>query len=221
MTVTQYDYQCAIAGFFEIATEDAKRILPPRFTPLEVNYGRSILVVNFYHFTDSPVGPYHELVYGIMTLPKIIDGVVPKGAVFPWRVATTTAAAREHAIKKWHLPHWPEDIQVDLREDNDHIHATARAGGEVILTLEISARQWKNEPRLYQSFMQDEEGTFLAQIRYDGELSEHEEGTGVLTLTPSHPFNEHLANADIDDVAFHEVWQRGVQTFQPLQQLAP
>lgn len=220
MNTTRYDFSCGVAAFFEIATEDARRLLPARFSPLEVHYGRSVLVVNLYDFTHSEVGPYQEIVYGIMTLPRIVDGVVPNGAVYPWQVATSTEAARLHASERWHLPHWPEDVRIELREEGDRVIAETWPGGELAARLEVKAgKTWNRDPLLFQSFMLDERGAFSATVRYDGEVSEHEEGTARLTLTPDHPFNAGLGHADVDPCAFREIWQRGFQTFQPLEPL--
>lgn len=219
MTTTRYEFSSAIAGFFEMPTEDARRLLPARFTPLEVNYGRSILVVNLYDFTESPVGPYQEVVYGVMVPPRIVDGILPAGAAFPWQVATSTAASREHAIERWHLPHWPEDVQIDLHEEGERVQGSVRVHGEVAMRLQITARQWKIEPQIYQSFMSEGAEHFMARILYEGLKSEHEAGTGHLELTPGHPFNSGLEGIDFDDPAFREIWQRGTQTFEPLQRI--
>ena len=220
MSLTTYTFSNCIAGFFEIAIEDARRLLPSRFTPLEVCYGRGVLVVNVYHFSESEVGPYDEVVYAIMTLPRLVDGVVPNGAVFPFQVATSTQAAREHAIERWHLPHWPEDIRVEYQDEGERMIAKAWAGGTEIMKLQVNARAWQKKVLLFQSFMQDQDGTYMANIKYDGETSEHEEGTALISLTLDHPYNAPLAEADIDDLAFREIWQRGVQTFQPLTTLS-
>ena len=39
---------------------------------------------------------------------------LPKSAFYPYLVATTTKAARDHAIERWHLPHWMEDVEIEF-----------------------------------------------------------------------------------------------------------
>lgn len=216
MSQTRYQFSLAMAGFFELATEDARRLLPARLSPLEVHYGRSILVVNLYDFTDSEVGPYREVVYGIMVPPRITDGVLPAGAVFPWQVATTTAASRQHAIERWRLPHFPEDVSIDLERDGDRSQGAVHVGGTEVMRLEVTTSHWKRDPQRYLSFQHDDEGLHMASILYEGDKSEHEEGTGVLTLS-DHAFNKGIFGADFDEVAFREMCQvDGQQTFEPL-----
>ena len=57
---------------------------------------------------------------------------------------------------------------------------------------------------------------YLANIRMEGQQSEHEEESGHLQLH-EHPFNKDLALSDVADVPFRELWMRdGMQTFEPL-----
>ncbi|MGD8898309.1 MAG: acetoacetate decarboxylase family protein, partial [Acidobacteriota bacterium] len=96
MSLTRYGYSNAINGFFEFPTENARRILPRGMEPVEVHHGSSVLAVTVFHFHESEVGEYGEVVYAVLVPPFVEDGRFPKGAFFPWQVATTTKAAREH-----------------------------------------------------------------------------------------------------------------------------
>ena len=72
---------------------------------------------------------------------------------------------------------------------------------------------------LYQSFMKDGDGAYLADIMMEGEQSEHEEETGRLELY-DHPFNKDLVISEVYESPFRELWMRdGIQTFDPLIQL--
>ena len=112
--ITRYGYRDAISGFFEFPTENARRVLPRGFEPVEVHHGSSILAMTVFDFNESEVGEYGEVVYAVIVPPLVRDTRLPKSAFFPWQVATTTKAAREHAIERWHLPHWMDDVKVDF-----------------------------------------------------------------------------------------------------------
>jgi hypothetical protein len=144
---------------------------------------------------------------------------LPKSAFYPYLVATTTKAARDHAIERWHLPHWMEDVGVLFQHQGRTITARVAAEGTPVAELTITDYSWQKVSHLYQSFMKDDEGAYLANITMEGSQSEHEEETGRLKLH-EHPFNKDLAISEIYENPFRELWMRdGVQTFEPLIQL--
>ena len=57
------------------------------------------------------------------------------------------------------------------------------------LELTVTDHSWQPVSHLYQSFMKDDTGAFLANITMQGEQSEHEEETGRIKLH-EHPFNK-------------------------------
>jgi hypothetical protein len=218
---TRYGYRDAISGFFEFPTDNARKILPPTLEPVELHHGTSIFSITVFDFTESLVGAYGEVVMSVIVAPLVKPGErLPKSAFYPYRVATTTRAAREHAIERWHLPHWMEDVRVDFERDGNRVTAgVASAEGEPLADLTISDHSWQPVSHLYQSFMRDEQGGFLANIVMEGSQSEHEEETGRLVLH-EHAFNRELQIPEVSDVPFRELWMRdGVQTFDPLIQL--
>jgi len=218
---TRYGYRDAISGFFEFPTDNARRILPAHLEPVELHHGTSIFSLTAFDFTESMVGPYGEVVMAVIVAPLVKQGErLPKSAFYPYRVATTTRAARDHAIERWHLPHWMEDVQVSFEREGRRIGASvASAAGEPLADLTISDHSWSPVSHLYQSFMRDEQGSYLASIVMEGSQSEHEEETGRLVLH-NHPFNEDLVISEVYEVPFRELWMRdGLQTFDPLIQL--
>jgi len=56
--LTRYGFRDAISGFFEFPTENARRVLPRGFEPVEVHHGTSILAVTVFDFNESEVGEY-------------------------------------------------------------------------------------------------------------------------------------------------------------------
>ena len=214
--ITRYGYRDAISGFFEFPTENARRVLPRGFEPVEVHHGTSILAVTVFDFDESEVGEYGEVVYAVIVPPLVRDTRLPKSAFFPWQVATTTKAAREHAIERWHLPHWMEDVQIDWRSQDHGLSARVGVEGEPVAELSVTDHSWSKVSQLFQAFMKDEQAAYVANMVFDGDQSEHEDERGKLVLH-DHPFNRELQISEVYDVPFREIWMRsGVQTFDPL-----
>lgn len=220
MSLTRYGYSNAISGFFEFPTDNARRLLPRHLEPVEVHHGTSIFAMTCFDFTESTVGPYGEVVMAVIVSPLVKPGErLPKSAFYPYQVATTTKAARDHAIERWHLPHWMEDVQIDFESGPARLLARVRADGAPVAELEVHDHSWAPVSHLYQSFMKDDSGGYLANIEMQGEQSEHEDERGRLQLH-DHPFNAPLAIEDVFDVPFREMWMRnGQQLFDPLIQL--
>jgi hypothetical protein len=220
MTLTRYGYRNAISGFFEFPTENARRILPRHLEPAELHHGSSIFSLTAFDFTESEVGAYGEVVMSVIVAPLIKRGErLPKSAFYPYLVATTTKAAREHAIERWHLPHWMEDVEIGFESQGRRLTTKVAADGALVAEMTIGDYSWNPVSHLYQSFMRDGDKSYLASITMEGEQSEHEEETGHVRLH-EHPFNKDLVVSEVYDVPFREIWMRnGAQTFQPLVQL--
>jgi hypothetical protein len=218
---TRYGYADAISGFFEFPTENARRLLPSHLEPAELHHGSSIFSLTAFDFTESLVGEYREVVMAVIVAPLVKPGErLPKSAFYPYLVATTTEASRQHAIERWHLPHWMEDVEVDLTREPGRMVAAIRAGGEAVAELTVTDHSWNPVSHLYQCFMKDDAGAYLANILMEGSQSEHEEETGRLVLH-DHPFNKDLDVAEVYEQPFREIWmQKGAQTFDPLIQLS-
>lgn len=220
--LTRYGFKQAASGFFEFPTDNARRILPAHIEPVELHHGTSIFSMTAFDFTESMVGPYGEVVMSVIVSPLVKPGKpLPKSAFYPYLVATTTRAAREHAIERWHLPHWMADVALTFEQGARDVTARVTADGEPVAEMTISDYEWHPVSHLYQSFMHDSDGTYLANITMEGQHSEHEEETGRIKLFP-HAFNKQLSLADVSDMPFREMWMReGLQTFDPLIQLEP
>jgi hypothetical protein len=218
--LTRYGYSNAISGFFEFPTDNARRILPRHLEPAELHHGSSIFSMTVFDFTESEVGSYGEVVMSVIVAPLVKPGEkLPKSAFYPYLVATTTKAARDHAIDRWHLPHFMEDVGIRFDPEGRSLTAKIDVGGTPVAELTIGDHSWQLVSHLYQSFMKDDTGAFLAHITMQGEQSEHEEETGRIKLH-EHPFNRDLVISEIYEQPFRELWMRnGVQTFEPLKTL--
>jgi hypothetical protein len=215
--LTRYGYAHAISGFFEFPTDNARRILPKHLEPAELHHGSSIFSMTAFDFTQSEVGSYGEVVMSVIVAPLVKPGEkLPKSAFYPYLVGTTTKAARDHAIERWHLPHWMEDVEMRFEPAGRSLTARVAVGGAPVAELTVGDHSWQKVSHLYQSFMRDDSGAYLASITMEGEQSEHEEETGRITLY-DHPFNKDLVISEIYEQPFRELWMRqGMQTFEPL-----
>jgi hypothetical protein len=218
--LTRYGYREVIGGFFEFPTENARRILPTHLEPVELHHGTSIFAMNVFDFTESMVGPYKEAVMAVIVSPLVKPGEkLPKSAFYPYLVATTTKAARDHAIERWHLPHWMSDVEIDFEPGAGRTTARVRADGSPVAEMTITEHSWNPVSHLYQSFMRDNDQTYLAHITMEGKQSEHEDEKGALKLH-DHPFNQPLLISEVYETPFRELWMRsGMQTFEPLVEL--
>ncbi|MFN8094264.1 MAG: hypothetical protein U0599_18975 [Vicinamibacteria bacterium] len=219
MSITRYGYRDAISGFFEFPTDNARRILPRGFEPVEPHHGTSILAVTVFDFDESEVGVRRGRLRRDRS-PLVRDARLPKSAFFPWQVATTTKAAREHAIGRWHLPHWMDDVEIEFdRRTAGRTTARVKADGAPALEMTVTEHQWHPVSHLYQSFQKDDAGAYLANILFEGDKSEHEEESGRIVLHDN-PFNKDIVLSEVYETPFRELWmRRGCQLFDPLVQL--
>lgn len=220
MPVTRYHYSQAVSAFFEFSTANARRILPPHLQPLEVQHESSILAITAFDFSGSMVGPYQEIVLSVIVPPLVSPGQgMAKSAFYPFLVGTSTEASREHAIERWHLPHYMKDIDLTLTPLDGRMRVEVREGDAPILDMEITDYRSATVDHLYQSFMVNAGHRFKVDIHMRGPHSEHEEESGLLKLY-EHPMTSGL---DLDEVAtcpFREQWMtNGVQVFEELERI--
>ena len=217
----QYHFRHAIGGFFEFPTANARKILPPHLHPVEPHHGQSVLSVMAFDFHGSPVGEYGELILSVLVMPRIEAGTpLPRSAFYPFLLGTTTKASRDHAIERWHLPHFMEDIELAFEENGSEIRIAAAHGGAPIMEMRITDYDWEKVEHRYQSFMHDADGSYMSTILMAAAFSENEEERGELDIHP-HAFTAAIDRGAMTTTPFRELWMRdGLQTFHPLEQLA-
>ena len=145
MEVTRYGFSEVGSAFFEMPTSDARKLLPAHLQPLEVQHTRSILAITAFVFTESMVGEYNEIVLSVIVPPRVEPGMpLPKAAFFPFIIGTTTDASREHAIERWHLPHYMKAIDIELTVQGDHMEVTVADAGQPVLDMVVTSttRLW-------------------------------------------------------------------------------
>jgi hypothetical protein len=211
---TYYGFDLCVGGYFEMPTADARKLLPSHLEPLEVQHERSILAITAFHFNESMVGEYDEIVLAVVVPPIVEPGKpLPKAAFFPFMVGTSTEASREHAIERWHLPHYMKDIDVEFDRDGDEITVRVTDEGAPVLEMVVTDHERAKAGNSYMCFTVDPDDRYKVNILMEADHAEHEEETGSLTLH-EHPMNAGLTIADINTYPFREEWYgRGLQTF--------
>lgn len=214
---TYYGFDLCVGGYFEMPTEDARKLLPSHLEPLEVQHERSILAITCFHFCESMVGEYDEVVLAVVVPPMVEPSkLLSKAAFFPFMVGTSTAESRAHAIERWRLPHYMKDVDVDFAEGDGKITVTMTDDDAPVLELVVTEFRWGAAANNYTCFTVNPEDHFKVNILMEAEHSEHEEETGSLTLY-EHPMTEGLTIDDVHTYPFREEWYRkGTQTFDPM-----
>jgi hypothetical protein len=220
MELTRYGFANAVSAFFEMPTTDARRLLPPHLQPLELQHTRSILSVTAFVFTESMVGEYNEIVLSVIVPPRVEPGLpLPKAAFYPFMVGTTTDASREHAIERWHLPHYMKAIDIDLAPKGDRMEVTVTDDGRPVLGMNVTSHAFEPVRHLYNSFMIDGNDRYKVNIYMEGPHAEHEEERGTLVLH-EHEMTSGLTLNDVAGYAFREQWMRaGLQTFEEMERI--
>lgn len=214
---TYYGYDLCVGGYFEMPTSDARKLLPSHLEPLEVQHERSILAITAFHFNESMVGPYDEVVLAVVVPPVVVPGKpLPKAGFFPFVVGTSTLESREHAIARWRLPHYMKDVDIDFDIGNGEARVTVADQGASVLDLTITEFDSAPARNLYTCFTVDPENRYKVDILMEAEHTEHEEESGSLTLH-EHPMTAGLTIDEVNTYPFREEWYgKGMQTFDPM-----
>ena len=220
MDYTYYGFSNAVSAFFEMPTSDARKLLPAHLQPLEVQHTRSILSVTAFRFTESMVGEYNEIVLSVIVPPRVEPGKqLPKAAFYPFMVGTTTDASREHAIERWHLPHYMKAIDIDLKPSDGVMEVAVRDDGRPVLDMTVTSHEFKPVRDLYNSFMIDGNDHYKVNIFMEGPHAEHEEERGRITLH-EHEMTAGMTVGDVATYAFREQWMRaGLQSFEGMERI--
>ena len=220
MNLTRYGFENCVGAFFEMSTDDARRLLPSHLEPVEIMHGRSVLAALAFQFTESEVGAYDELVLAVITPPRVQDGkALPKAAFFPFMVATSTAASRAHAIERWRLPHYMSDVDFSFIEDGSRMTVKIEDKGQPVLELSVTDHDFGPAVNSYHCFTVGDDDRFKVNIFMQAPHSEHENESGELILHP-HPITEGLTLEEVSSYPFREEWYRaGVQTFEEMESI--
>ncbi|HET9948052.1 MAG TPA: hypothetical protein VFQ22_03895 [Longimicrobiales bacterium] len=220
MEYTYYAFRMCVGAYFEVATEDARRLLPDHLQPLEVQHERSILAITAFHFTESLCGSYHEVVLAVVVPPMVEPGrPMPKAAFFPFMVGTSTEISRQHAIDRWHLPHYMSDLDICFEGDDSEVMVRVRDGKDPVLDLTVTNHEFEPVRNVYNCFTVDTTSRYKVNIFMEAPHAEHEEERGALKLY-EHPMTAGLSIGEVSEYPFREEWYRGgMQTFEELERI--
>ncbi len=220
MPLTTYEFEHCIGAMFEMSTADARKILPAHLHPLEVQHTRSVLAVLAFQFSGSEVGAYDEVVLSVVTPPRVEPGkTLPQAAFYPFMVATSIQAARDHAIERWHLPHYMKDLDFSFQAADGKMRVGVFDEGAPVLELTVSEHAFEAVDYPYHCFMMNGSERLKVNIFMKAEHSQHEEETGRLVLH-DHPMTELLSISEVSPYPFREEWYGpGIQTFQEVEQI--
>lgn len=213
-------FSTGISAFFEMATADAVRLLPPHLQPIEINPQRSILNVSIFHFQRSEVGPYAELMFSVV-VPPVADewGKHPKGGFFPILAATSSVRSREHRKQLLRIPHYEENIDAQFIERPERLRVRIRAGGKPVVALSVTPHVWLSTTHLLHAFMMDGSRRLKADFQVSGRYTVHEQERGSMTIH-RHPMTDRLNLGELSRQPFREHWlKEGCELFHPVESL--
>jgi hypothetical protein len=204
MSLARFRYSRGLTGTFELPTEAAKRLVHPSLEAVEVHHGTSVLTVSVFDFTESPFGPYGELVLAVVVAPFVRPGqAMPQAALYPYAVGTTSTPIRQMVLPQWPLPYWQEDLRLDFTAGDGRRQVAVVAGGAPLLDMTLYEHEWSEEAQLNQVFAIGPGGGSAALITTHGSYSDHEDGRGELRLYP-HPIHKGLDVAMVESLPLRE-----------------
>lgn len=198
--MNRYFFREALGLYLHVQTSTVRKWLPPDLHPLEAQPGHAILALTSFDFVDSEVGPYGELVISVLVPPFASrGGELPHAATFPIILLTTTEASAAHNFERWRLPRFERSVEMEFLRDGNRRTLRVRDGQVPLLTMSVERHRGVPSSRLYQVFTDKDGQLNRANVRFIGELDEHQDETGRLELF-SHPLAERLAGALLDDI---------------------
>ena len=166
------------------------------------------------------MGAYDEVVLSVVTPPRVQPGKpLPMAAFYPFMVGTSTAASRQHAIERWHLPHYMGDLDFAFQVGGGRMTVSVEEKGSPVLRLAVTEHAFQPVVRPYHCFMMDGKERLKVNIFMDAPHSQHEFEQGELVLF-DHPLTRGLTAAEVASFPFREEWyQAGVQTFEEVERI--
>ena len=212
-----YYFNNGLSCLFEMPTSDARQLVPSHLQPVEVQHERSVLSVTVFDFYEGDGGAYQELVLSVLVPPLVKPGdPLPKAALYPFVIGTSTERGRRDGVDRWKLPHLERDVEVTFTEAEDEIRAAASADGKPILELVGTSHRFEPAKLLLHTFTFDAGAIYKSDITMSGDsYSEHEFETGSMVIHP-HEMTAGLSVDEIAEAPFREQWMRkGVEVFAP------
>jgi hypothetical protein len=216
--VGSYRFVTGVSAFFDMATRDARAVLPEHLEPIEVTHQRSVLSVTAFLFDDSVVGPYAELMFSVIVPPMVAQwGQHAKAGFFPFLAATSSAEARRIKSERFHFPYHEQCIDAQFVETDDRVRIRVFGGDAPILDLSVTPGAWETTTHLLQGFMVNGQERLRTTLQISGDYTVHENEAGQMTLFP-HPITSDLLRHEVAPYPFREHWfKNGTEVFHQLE----
>ncbi len=214
MSVGSYRFNTGVSAFFEMATSDARALLPEHLEPIEVRHQRSILSVTAFVFDDSVVGPYTELMFSVIVPPTVAAwGQHAKAGFFPFLAATSSREARRIKSERFHFPYHPQNVDAQFIETDDRLRVRIFGSGSPVIDLSITPGSWETTTHLLQGFMMNGSQRLRTTLQISGDYTVHENESGRMTLFP-HAMTKDLLRHEVSPEPFREHWfKNGTEVF--------
>lgn len=216
--IGSYRFHTGVSAFFEMATADARAMLPPHLEPIEVTHQRSVLSVTAFLFDDSVVGPYTEIMFSVVVPPRVATwGQHAKAGFYPFLAATSSEEARRIKSERFHFPYDSQQIDAQFIETANQVRIRVFGGGDPILDLSVTPGAWETTTHLLQSFMMNGEERLMTTLQISGDYTMHENEGGQMTLFP-HPITKGLLGREVSRCPFREHWfKNGTEVFHQME----
>jgi hypothetical protein len=216
--VSKSYFSTGVSALFEMATSDAERILPGHLQPIEVRPQRSILNVSAFHFQQSEVGPFAELVLSVVVPPVVGSWARhPKAGFYPFLTATSSDGSRRLREEHLRVPTYPHNIDAQFIERPDQIRIRIGAEGLPVVDVTVTQHEWHPSTHLLQSLMMDGERRLKADVQISGRYTMHEQERGRMTLF-AHAMTSALTLDEVSAYPFREHWiKEGFELFHPVE----
>ena len=218
MSIGSYRFHTGVSAFFEMATADARAVLPDHLEPIEVRHQRSILSVTAFLFDDSVVGPYTELMFSVIVPPTVAAwGKHAKAGFFPFLAATSSQEARRIKSERFHFPYHDEDIDAQFIETRERMRVRVFGAGEPIVDVSVTQGAWETTTHLLQGYMMNGTQRLRTTLQISGEYTVHENEQGEMTLFP-HAMTAGHFPGEVAEYPFREHWfKNGTEIFHKLE----
>jgi len=218
MSVDTYDFHTGVTAFFEMATPDARAILPAHLEPIEVRHQRSVLAVMAFLFEKSEAGPFTELMFSVVVPPVVRKwGKHAKGGFYPFLGATSSEESRRQRSERFHFPYLDQNIDAQFIERNGTLRVRAWGGGKPIVDMSVTQEAWEPTSHLLQGFMMNGKQRLRTTLQISGEYTVHENERGSMELFP-HPLTQSLLQREVAAYPFREHWfKHGTEVFHSLE----
>ena len=216
--VGSYRFHTGVSAFFEMATSDARALLPDHLEPIEVRHQRSVLSVNAFLFDDSVVGPYTEVMFAVIVPPLVAAwGEHAKAGLYPFLAATSSEEARRIKSERFHFPYYDQNIDAQFIETQDRLRIRIFGADAPILDLSVTPGAWETTTHLLQGFMMNGSERLRTILQISGDYTVHENEGGDMTLFP-HPITTDLLRQEVSPYPFREHWfKNGTEIFHKLE----